>query len=269
MIGCLKEIIIYSLLLFLIVGCNSKSSRIRNEKFQEDYNAKQMLQGIWRDEDENEVVFRAKGDTIFYPDTTSRPVYFQIISDTLVLHGSNVMKYPIVKQTAQLFEFKNQNGDIVRLIKSSNPDDILQFEHRSLVVLNQNTLIKRDTVVNYNNKRYHCYIQVNPTTYKVIKTAYNDEGVEVDNVYYDNIIHISIFQGKTRLYSKDLYKKDFTKDVPQQFLKQSVLSDISFIGIDRIGVHFTANLGIPDSYLSYVVEIIILLNGTMRMQVNK
>lgn len=269
MMESFKRVFICCLLLFLLQSCNDKNGRNADGNVREDHNAKRMLQGIWGDEDENNVTFRAKGDTIFYPDTTSQPVYFQIVSDTLVLHGANVMKYAIVKQTPHLFEFKNQNGDVVKLIKSNDPNDIHQFEHRRQMALNQNRLIKRDTVVIQGDKRYHCYVQVNPTTYKVLKTVYNDDGVEVDNVYYDNIVHISIFQGTSKVFSKDFYKNDFTKYVPQQFLRQSILSDIPFSRGDKRGLHFIANLCIPDSYLSYIVEIIVSFDGKMRMQINK
>ena len=62
----------------------------------EDLKAKQMLQGVWVNEDEEDVAFRAKGDSIFYPDTTSQPVSFQVFNDTLVLHGANDVKYSII-----------------------------------------------------------------------------------------------------------------------------------------------------------------------------
>ncbi len=60
-----------------------------------------------------------------------------------------------------------------------------------LLALNQNTLIKRDTVVVRGDEKYHLYVQVNPTSYKVYKSSYNDDGVEVDNVYYDNIVNLA------------------------------------------------------------------------------
>ena len=264
----MKHIFVFCSILFLLTACNGKGCRNMGAKAPEDLQAKRMLQGIWKNEDNNDISFRAKGDTIFDPDTTSLPVYCQIIGDTLVLYGANVAKYAIVKQTNRLFEFKNQNGDVVKLVKSNDPDDIQEFSHHRQVILNQNRLIKRDTVVVQDAKRYHCYVQVNPTTYKVFKTVYNDEGVEVDNVYYDNIVHVSVFQSASKVFSKDFYKNDFVKYVPRQFLRQSILSDISFVKIDENGVHFVASLCIPDSYLSYVVTIGISFRGGMAMQIN-
>ncbi len=262
----------YSVLLLLaalLLGVSScrKSGNQSQEARQEDFAAKKMLQGIWVDEDEQDVAFKAKGDTIFYPDSTSQPVYFQIIADTLVLHGANEAKYPIVRQTRNLFVFRNQNGDEVRCVLSNDPDDASFFSSKRPLPINQNQLIKRDTVIDYNGERYHCYVQVNPTTYKVISPSYNDDGVEVDNVYYDNIVNLHVYHGANCLFSRDFHKKDFDKQVPASFLDQSILSDIVFNKIDESGIHYLAVLAMPDSSLSYQVEVIISFEGKMRMRV--
>ena len=58
--------------------------------------------------------------TCFYPDTTSMPVAFKVLADTLVLNGAKSSKYPILKQTAHLFIFANQNGEQIKLVKSGD-----------------------------------------------------------------------------------------------------------------------------------------------------
>ena len=55
--------------LALLTACENKASSPNTP--QEDTTAKKMLQGIWVDEGAQTVAFKAKGDTIFYPDTTS------------------------------------------------------------------------------------------------------------------------------------------------------------------------------------------------------
>ncbi len=234
---------------------------------QEDLRAKQMLQGIWINQDDQDVAFKVKGDTVFYPDSISQPVYFQIIKDSLVLHGANVIKYPIVRQTAHLFVFRNEEGEEVSLILSNNPDDADQFSDKHPKALNQNKLIKRDTVVTHGNERYHCYVQVNPTTYKVVKTSYNDDGVAVDNFYYDNIVNLHVYHGPKKLFSSDFRKQAFASKVPQDFLSQAVLSDLVFKNIDDQGIHYTAQLVIPDSMSSFEVELIVSYSGALHMQV--
>ncbi|MCO6025354.1 DUF4738 domain-containing protein [Prevotella cerevisiae] len=250
----------------VLTGCRHRNA---NEALpQEDLQAKKMLQGIWVDEDDEEdVAFRAKGDTIYYPDSTSQPAYFKIIKDTFYLEGSETVKYPIVRQSPHVFQFKNQNGDLVKLIKSEDPSDIDNFRQKRVVALNQNKLVKRDTVLMYQTKRYHSYVQVNPTTYKVIKPTYNDDGVEVDNVYYDNIVNVSLYQGASKVFSRDFHKQDFKHQVPAPFLKQGILSDIVFRSIDSDGVTYTAVIASPDSESSYEVDIVISFSGQMRLMV--
>lgn len=236
---------------------------------QEDRAAKEMFQGVWVNEGEEDVAFRVKGDTISYADSSSLPAYFQIFHDTLVLHGATEVKYAIVKQASHLFVFVNQNGDQVRLVKSDDPNDLAIFEEveaRRPVALNQNRMIKRDTVVMVGQDRYHCYVQVNPTTYKVIKPSYNDDGVEVGNAYYDNIVHLSIYHGARKVFSKDFRKQDFKGAVPMQFLKSGILSDLLFSGIDAAGIHYVALIAIPDGPSSYHVDVCVSVNGKLRMQ---
>ena len=174
--------------LLLFGLCKSRDAKL-DSALAEDLKAKQMLQGIWVNEDEEDVAFRAKGDSIFYPDTTSQPVSFQVFGDTLVLHGANNVKYLIVKLKPHLFIFKNQNGETVRLTLSNDKADLMAFDTRRPQALNQNRLIKRDTVVTFESQRYHSYVQVNPTTFKVVKTSYNDEGV----MFITIISYISVF----------------------------------------------------------------------------
>lgn len=252
----------------LVVSCG-KSDKRTAVQTEEDTKAKAMLEGVWLDADENNVTFRVKGDTVFYPDSTSQPVAFKIISDTMILYGGRTTKYQIVRQAPHLFEFKNQNGDIVKLVKSDNPADTLQFIRRNTVALNQNKVIKSDTVVFHADTKYHCYVQVNPTTFKVYRSSFNEEGLEVENVYYDNTIHVSVFIGASKMFSRDFSKADFVKFVPKNMLKQSILSDMKLTRTDDNGVHYQAILAIPDSPSSFIVELTISYNGKVSMSVAK
>lgn len=257
------------LLFCLVLGLYScRQNPVKNE-VQEDTNAKKMLQGVWISEDDEEIAFRVKGDTIYYPDSTSRPCYFVIRRDTLIMHGTHDVKYYIVKQAPHLFQFKNQTGDLVKLVKSTDPNDVKAFNVDQPVAINQfnqGQLIKRDTVVHIHGQQYHSYVQVNPTSYKVYKSYVNDDGVEVDNIYYDNIIHISLFHGASCVFSRDFHKMDFRGRVREDVLSQSILSDILFMEISSDGAHYTAQLCIPDSPSVYEVQLIIGLDGKLTMR---
>ena len=251
----------------LLVGCKQSNQELPAPTPVEDKEAKQMLEGIWINEDEQSVAFRAKGDTIFYPDSTSLPVAFQIFGDTLVMHGASDMKYAIVKQAPHLFVFKNQSGEEVRLVKSEDPIDNYAFKNPKPHAINQDLLIKRDTIVMHGSQRYHCYVQVNPTTYKVIKRTYNDEGVVVDNIYHDNIINLAVYNGASKVFSSDFHKQDFKKFLAEDILKQSVLSDMIYNRLDDDGIHYDAFIGIPDSPSGYVVDVLVGYDGKIKFEV--
>lgn len=249
--------------LSLLASCGGGSSAAPGE--EENAEAKRLMQGVWLGEDDA-VSLRVKGDTITYADSTMAPVAFAIIGDSLVLRGHREARYAIVKQTPHLFVFRNGTGDVVRLMKSDDKSNEALFNTRPAAALNQRRLIKRDTVVNAGATRLRVYTQVNPSTYKVVRTLLNADGVEVDNVYYDNIINICVYDGPRRLFSRDFRKQDFSRHVPHGYLTQSVLSDITVAAVTAKAVVLAASLCVPDSPTSYVVNITITTAGGMSMR---
>lgn len=223
-----------------------------------------MLQGVWVDAETGDVSFQVKGDTIFYSDTTSMPAYFKIIGDSLVL-GSGT-SYAVVKQSPNLFWFTNQNGDMVKLQKSDDPAVGLEFVRDEPQVLTYTQQVKKDSVVMFNGERYHWYVAINPTKYKVVSRTYNDDGLEVENVYYDNIMHISVFHGSRQLFSSDIRKQDYKKLIPANFLEEAILSAMDFTHIDAEGLHFNATVCRPDGASCYMVDTQIAFTGQQTMK---
>ena len=70
-------------------------------------------------------------------------------------------------------------------------------------------VIRKDHVVHFNNTRYRGYVYINPTDIKVIQPEITEEGLEIETIYYDNIIHICVFEGKKSLFARDMKKQDF------------------------------------------------------------
>lgn len=255
------------MLLAALIACGSKNNT--QVKPQEDLTAKKNLQGIWLDADDDDVFFRVKGDSVYFPDSTSAPAYFRIERDSFIIVGGNTVKYHIIKQTPHLFVFTNQNGERVKLSKTSDTSYLEMFAPKTIQHVNQNKVLKRDTVYFHNEDKYHCYVQVNPTTYKVAVASCNEDGVEVDNVYFDNIINLNVYKGAARLFSRDLRKEFFKSEVPEQFLKQAVLSDMTFLNADNEGIHFFAVLAIPETSISYMVETIVTYDGKINKRIKK
>jgi hypothetical protein len=249
--------------MLLTAACSNSNGNATGQK-TESLQAKAQLQGIWVDEETEEVTFRAKGDTIYYPDSVSQPAYFMIADDSLYIGNYH---YPIIKQATHLFWFRNQAGDLVKLIKSDDPNDVLDFTDRQPQILTAlKEAVKTDSVVFLNGERYHWYIAVNPTKYRVSVSTFNDDGVSVENIYYDNIIHISVFKGAKRIFSNDFKKQMFTSHVPESFIGQAILGNMTFDRIDAQGLHFNATLCIPDAASCYMVSNGISFDGKLSME---
>jgi len=248
----------------LALSCGSKSapSDAAEPEGEEDRKAKSLLQGVWQDEETEEVSFWVKGDTIYYPDSVSQPTAFAVIGNQLVLRSISA-NYTIEKQTPHVFWFRNQGGDVVHLVKSEDPvpEELAKGSHQK--VLTYTEVVKQDSVVEFGGSRYHWYIAINPTKYKVHTTAYNDDGVEVDNVYFDNIMHVSVFKGGVRLFSQDFRKQLYASKVPKQFLEQAVLSNMEFSRVDAAGLHFISTICIPDGATCYKARNLISFDGRL------
>ena len=137
----------------------------------------------------------------------------------------------------------------------------MEFVHDKPAVMTYTQQVKRDSVVMYNGERYHWYVAINPTRYKVVLRTYNDDGMEVENVYYDNIMHISVFNGARQLYSSDFRKQQYEKKVPSQFLTKSILNDMEYEKTDAQGFHVNASLCTPGNASCYRVEHVISFDG--------
>ena len=256
----MKRLLTISMLVVVLVACNQNNLSV----LPEDREAKAMLQGVWIDEEGGDVSFRVNGDTIYFADATSMPAYFRIYEDSLYL-GSGT-SYGIVKQTEHLFWFNNQNGDLLKLRKGDDTEEDSEQEHAAPSVLTYTHQVKIDSVVSYNGSRYHWYIAINPTKYKVTKRSYNEDGLEVENVYFDNIMNISVFQGARKVYSSDHRKQQYKGLVPDAFLNEAILANMEFSHIDADGLHFNATLCIPDGAICYIVESIISYTGVSSLK---
>lgn len=255
----MKKLLTISMLMVVLVACNQNNS----SSLPDDKEAKAMLQGVWVDEESGDVAFRVNGDTLYFADATSMPTYFRIYEDSLYLASGTA--YGVVKQTEHLFWFNNQNGDLLKLQKSDGMDGA-DIDATAPSVLTYTHQVKIDSVVAYNNNRYHWYIAINPTKYKVSKRSFNEDGLEVENVYYDNIMHISVFQGAHKIYSSDFHKKQYQGLVPAAFLDEAILANMEYSSIDAEGLHFNATLCIPDGATCYMVESTISYTGALSMK---
>lgn len=239
------------LLTYFFVSCKPQTAKTIER--EHDPRAQKMLQGAWVNELEGNVVFHFRGDSVFYDDSLSNPTAFYVSHDSLFIENHPVTTYAIRKLDNREFVFVNSEGDEIVLMKSARNYD--NDEHQGNNVLNQGKKIKKDTVLVYNSKRYHAYTQVNPTTYKVYRQSVNSDGISVENVYYDNIVYIALYDGQRKIFGSNIEKKEFAKLVPESYIGQAVLSEIKVDKALPNGVRFVAVLSIPDGYTNYHVNI--------------
>ena len=233
---------------------------------EESREAKALLQGTWMDNETEDVLFSMKGDTVYYADSTSMPAYFKVVGDTLYI-GKNA-GYHIEKQTDHMLWFKNQNGELMKLEKVDDEEqqDAEEKPKPQTTIQTLTEVLKRDTVVYKDGKRYHCYIAINPTRYKVIYQTVNEDGLNVDEVFYDNIVNICIVKDGYQIFKRDMHKKDYAAQVDKDFLEKAILNDMNFKTIDAEGFHFTASLCHPNGASCYLVDNIISDKGNIHFK---
>lgn len=260
-------------LLLMLAACNSNTGPAAPQADEEDTQAKQLLQGIWVNEDDENPLFYMQGDSVYFPDNAGEPQHFAVITDTLIIYGTNHTKYPIERLADHLFIFRNQTGETIRLVKiddGSYDSFFMTSSSRTTETtaeLNQRRTLRTDTVVMAGDERYHCYLQVNPTTYKVYKSVYNDEGVEMENIYYDNTIYLAIFSGAQKLYSHEFTKADFAGHISEDILRQTILNDISIDKVAPTQISYRAQLALPDTPTSYILQVVVTLSPTPAMTI--
>ena len=165
--------------------------------------------------------------------------------------------------------FHSITDNIIKLHKSEDFNDSLSFVREEVVIPTYTEVTKRDSVVTYNGARYRAYVYINPTKIRVVKTTYSEDGISMDNVYYDNVMHICVYEGKKSLFASDITKQMFDKVVPEDFLVQAILSDTKFLKVDRNGFHYQAVLAIPETSIYSIVNMEVSFKGDLEITSSK
>ena len=241
-------------LLLVLVSCKKPQTVAERVK---DASAKEMLQGIWLDDNTDMPFFKVVGDSVIFPDEENQTVTFFVMDDSLYVEGADTIAYPILLQTPNRFSFKQMDDEVVSLYRSEEEDDAFYFSETPTSVPVVSEVLEKDSVVMYDGKRFRGYVFVNPSRMKVVRSSMDSSGMMVDNVYYDNIIHICVYTGAQLLYGKDITKKMFEGFVPDDFLEGSILADMNFMGVDGAGYHYQALIGQPDTSVGYLFNLTI------------
>jgi hypothetical protein len=237
-----------------IYSCGNTPGEAPSE-IEEDKVAKERLQGTWLNELEGGIVFSVKGDTIYFNDSTSAPASFYVHDDTIVVNTQKKTKYPLKYLDSGSVTFVNLEGDEVTFTKGAEKTDAGMARQTEPISQSEDTKRKRDSVVVCDGKQLHAYTNITPTTHKVYSQSTNSDGLGVETAYYDNIIHIALYEGKTKLFGQNFAKDAFKELVPKEYFDNAILKDIKIAGTHQKAVRFTATLIIPDTYVNFKVNI--------------
>lgn len=246
----------------ILLGCQGGSGTYYSLE-HEDKDAKNMFQGIWLNDDEEYASLYIRGDSMFFPDTTSLPMRFWIYKDSLYTEGRNINRYKITAQGEHVFKYISQTGDEIRLVKSDDQSFVNIFFQPRPYAINIFRTINRDTIGEGMGMKYRCNMIIEPTSERVIKSLLNDDGMEVDNMYLDNVAKVNVSIGGKHIYSHDFHKSEFNRFVPTEFMQHSILRDVQYNKADTGAVYLDAIIGFPDASTSYVVELKISKNGKL------
>ena len=251
--------------LICLTACSTPKSKTSIDE-NEDREAKSLLQGLWMDEATETLLWRIEGDTIYYMDARIAPLAFKVVGDSMKTYGSMPAAYYIRKQGEFAFWIQSSMGETLRLSKVEDEVESVAFTTGMEEKSTTPEVLQKDHIITYNNVRYRGYVYINPTQIKVYNPEITEEGLEIDNVYYDNIIHICVYEGTKKLFGKDIKKEDFKDILPDEYCQRAILSDMDFIGVNASGYQYQATVCIPNSAGCYLIHISIHRNGDMEYE---
>ena len=214
----------------MLAGCLSPQQN-GAEKQDENQEVIQRLQGIWLDDNTEAPLFKIQGDSIYYASQINAPMPFSVHNDTMTVYSAQPIHYFIEECLSYSLRYRTSVGETVSLHKAES--DTLSFGTVVPVKVVESEVFEKDSVIFHGGERYRGYSYINPTKKRVTLVSINEEGLPVENIYYDNIIHICVYKGKERLFSKDINKEMFARVVPADFLNNAILSDMDFVKVDE------------------------------------
>lgn len=258
----MKNVVAVLMLLSMLASCTSKKAGEESlRQHATDAHVLEELQGVWLDDNTELPLFKIVGDSIYYAGQNNVPQQFALFNDTLFVYGVQTVCYPIRRRTEHSMHFATPQGDQVSLHKSEI--DSVYVDSQQEIHQPTQEVIQKDSVILFKGERYRGYAYINPTGIKVIRPGISEEGLSVDNVFYDNVIHICVYQGTRRLYSKDIKRPMFAGLVPDDFLNNSILSDMNFVDVNADGYIFEATLCMPDGPTCYNIRLFVDFEGNL------
>ena len=242
--------LIFGFLFLFLISCTEMSQDIKKEDGVTNPKVKSQLQGVWLDKNTESPVLKFEGDSLLYASKSDVPMSYLMTNDTLFVRGVRTVAYRVLEQTEHTLSVQTPMGDEVSMYKDEQGAITIE-QPKSSLVKSEQRVSKKDKIVMVGRNRYRGYVTINPTTIKVVRPGVTEDGFSVDNVYYDNIIHICVYEGKKELCGKDIKRSIFKEIIPSDFLAVSILEDMTFLGVQDNRFLFRAVLCVPDGPCYY------------------
>lgn len=121
----MKNILI---IIFLIILFSCKKENRKNANNNEEINKKQtsnikidknLLSGVWAENEDENAIFEIKGDTLRYVEFYGTPYFYKLVGDSIKIYLENeyVSGSKILKISQDSLVLKSDDGDIIRLYR--------------------------------------------------------------------------------------------------------------------------------------------------------
>ncbi|NOX85165.1 MAG: hypothetical protein GXO86_04235 [Chlorobi bacterium] len=81
-----------------------------------------LIQGVWAENEDGNALFNIEKDSLYYLESQNKPLYYNLIGDTLFVYGDVLTKFYIVKLNKDSLWFKtNFYDEITKLYKRKFP----------------------------------------------------------------------------------------------------------------------------------------------------
>ena len=258
----IRQIFMLVCLSAILVSCGHPDGEALRGSEEKSAVMASMLQGVWIDDDSGTPFIKVLGDSMYFAGRVNAPIGYRVDGDTLIIFGGEAAKYLIDRIDDSTFRFYTVSGDMMSLHKSDN--DTLTFGTVTTPPQPEHEVLKKDSVIFSQGVRYRGYVYINATDIKVSSPYITEDGLYMDNVFFDNVIHICVYQGAQRLFGKDIRREMFEGIVPDDYLRYSILDDMNFIGVSPGGYTYSATICSPGSPSCYCVEVFVSREGEMK-----
>lgn len=258
----MKYFLTFTTVILLLWACGSNTAQPSRSVLQKNNTvAEELFCGIWMLSDSDTPFLKVTKDSLMFYEQQNSQMAYDIIKDSLIVYGSTgTFGYKIVRQSEYTFWFNSLSDHLVKLYKSDNLEDSLYFVNNTVEIDSLDTdtvrqVLQKDTIIYQDNTRFRGYTFINPTSMKVFKPTYSDEGMRIDQVFYDNIIYICVYKGKEKLFGQNIAKQDFESLLDSDFYRSVILGDVSFIGVDKDHFYFQAVVEVPNSLIFDLIDV--------------